>query len=316
MSHSKSETAQDPFVCFTKTVKASLPQSFAQTPKWSRVPRRRSNSAIFPEFADRIQDDAKPGVLDPHPFDPGHLLLTVGGYFIAQSLKDRMRAVARAATHRSFTEAQMAELTTGAFPVVWIGMRLGDKSWADQEAGIQALAEGLFARHPGALILLDGFSYPVGRDEISGKWAAVIAELHALGARVMAALPGRAVVNLVGTTLADAVLWAERTDVYLTPVGSSQHKVGWLSQAPGLVYSPPRGARPLVAEKLPGSWEAEGSALPDYIIGAPVAAGQRRGTLDRRAHLDNVALDPQALLERLCALIDRLPACTPKDRGT
>ena len=212
--------------------------------------------------------------------------------------------MARGARNRRFDPDQIAALTARAHPVVWIGMRLGDKSWKDQEAGIQALAEGLFQRHPGALILLDGFSYPVGRDEISQDWASVISALHEVGERIIASLPGRAVINLVGTTLADAVLWAEKTDVYLTPVGSSQHKVGWLSRAPGLIYSAPRTRGKPGDQRLPGFWEAEGSPIPNYVFGVSVDSGQRKNAGDRRPQLDNVELDAQDLLARICALIE------------
>ena len=254
---------------------------------------------LFPEFAPVIVDGVRSTMFGPYPFDPDRTLLTVGGYFIPVSLQARLLRAAGATSKAKYSPQTIRDLTANAFPVMWIGLRQGDKSWKSQEKGLVELCTGILEHYPSALFLLDGFSLPVGRDEISAKWAHVRQALGEVADRICSELPQGRAINLVDTYLSDAVLWAAETDVYLTPVGSSQHKVGWLSSAEGLVYSAPRASKVLDPEKLPGAWEAEGARLPDYVIGRPVEAGVRRNDSDRRAYLDNVELDVSELLEVL-----------------
>lgn len=43
--------------------------------------------------------------------------------------------------------------------------------------------------------------------------------------------------NTVGCTLAESVLWANHVDLYFCHHGTTQHKVGWLANKPGVVHS-------------------------------------------------------------------------------
>ena len=109
---------------------------------------------------------------------------------------------------------------------------------------------------------------------------------------------------MVGNTIRESVLSAERVHSYLSPIGTTQHKIGWFTSAPGIVYSAPRlGNHP--PERLPGAWEAEGSIPPHYVFGTPVAQGKRRSVNDRRAYLENMQLDPKELLEIMTGMLDK-----------
>ncbi|WP_424814771.1 hypothetical protein [Roseococcus sp. YIM B11640] len=263
---------------------------------------------IFPEFEGRVSQVERDPIIDPCPFSDETMLLTVGGYFIPETLRTRLRAAMRKLPAREgvVSPERPDPALESCYPVVWIGIRSGDKSWVGQEEGIQRLIRGFAERYPRPLFLIDGFSFPVGRDEISQEWLGAINALRELAERVRqsSGMPER-VVNMVGNTLRESVLWAERADVYLSPVGTTQHKIGWFTDAPGLVYSAPRGRAISPDDRLPGSWEAEGSARPTYMIGRPASQGARRGENDRRAHLDNIDLDADEILAILLGMLDQ-----------
>lgn len=271
--------------------------------------------AIYPEFEGRVEQVRRDPVIDTCPFSTEALLLTVGGYFIPASLTERLHQAMRRLPPREGAATPEAWLPGGKtpWPVVWIGMRTGDKSWVDQEDGIRQLIDALAARYPEALFLIDGFSYPVGRDEISGEWLEAMKSLRALAERICEAcsVPQR-VVNMVGNSLRESVLWARLVTVYLSPVGTTQHKIGWFTRAPGLVYSAPRGREISPDDRLPGSWESEGLFPPRYMIGRPVAPGERRGSGDRRAHLENIALDVSDILDALTGMLDHSEAASDR----
>ena len=261
---------------------------------------------IFPEFLDKIVHGERQSVIDPYPFSRSHVLLTVGGYFIPKTLTNRIyKNIGKLPAGVNSVSPNDFRNIKSRHPIIWFGMRKGDKSWLSQEEGIADIANKILHLHPGALILLDGFSFPVGRDEVTDQWHEVIVELRDLGDRVRSRITRPdAVVNMVGNTMRESVLWAGITDVYISPVGSTQHKIGWFSSADGIVYSAPRGTKPIQEMRLPGAWEAEGSRLPQYVIGTPIEAGERRGSGDRRAHLENMELDSNDLANRVIKLIE------------
>lgn len=267
---------------------------------------------LFPELAGaRVVDEPRRGVRDPYPFSHEHLVVAVGGYLVRRSLVERIRdRVARAEPAPGFRQPPSAGGPPLTGPVVWVGLRVRSRAWVDQEHEVARFADAIHRRYPGATVLLDGYSYPVGRDEVSAQWQESIDELHAVARAIRAAARhGDQVVDLVGSTLREAVLWAAVTDVYVAPNGTSQHKVGWFSDAPGVVYAPP-SLGDLPPDERPGAREAEGRPVPVTLLGEPVGEGERRGRNDVRPHLENLRIDRGQLLATVCELLDARLAAT------
>jgi len=271
---------------------------------------------LFPELkAAGFRRMPKGNVIDPAPYSTEALVLQSGGFFAAASLTERMIARMRALPkapprHPDTPVLEPADVPreTGA-PVVWIGFRLRDKAWSEQEAGSIRIIQRLSERFPGALFLLDGFSFPVGHDQISDQWGDVVTALKAMGDRIRVAsgIPDQ-VVNMVGNTLRESVLWAQETDAYLAPYGTTQHKIGWFTKAPGVVYVPPNFS-PEVAGRSPACSVAEYGAAPHFIFGEAASAGERRGFNRTRERFSNVTLDADGMADQLVALLEeRFPA--------
>jgi hypothetical protein len=262
--------------------------------------------ALYPELSNAtFFRERRSGIRDPHPFSATHLLVPTGGYFMPRSLTDRIdRAM------RRYPSSGAAE-PGGAVkrPVVWIGLRVGDKSWADQETAVPQLIDRLLQRYPKATVLLDGYSYPLAEDQISAKWQSSIDALAVLAETIVSAAgrPDR-VISLVGNTLRESVLWAREVDAYLTPVGTTQHKIGWFTEAPGLIYASP-GLASISPDVRPGAYESERAALPRYVFGEVVAEGERRSKNDTRSNIENLRLDVDVLAAELFELL--LPRCGP-----
>lgn len=258
---------------------------------------------LFPELANsRIVETEREAVRDPYPFSRDHLIVTLGGYFIRRPLVARVIERMQALPNTAGAVEPPPE-SDRPFPIIWIGLRIGSRSWVDQEHEVPWLIDAVHKHHPEALFLLDGYSYPVGRDLISHKWQSFIEALHALASviRSGASHPGQ-VLDLVGNTLRESALWAAATDVYVAPNGTSQHKVGWLTDGPGLSYGPP-GLLKLPPEQRPGAYESEGRPIPVTVLGAPIDTGARRSATDRRIDLENVRLDRNEVLSRLLDLL-------------
>ncbi len=188
-------------------------------------------------------------------------------------------------------------------PIVWVGLRVGDKVWVNQAAGLARLIDLVVPLYPEALFVLDGFSLPDDAHTAPEKWHGAVEKLKAAAeaVRSQTAYPD-AVHSLVGNRLSESVLWAQAAHAYFTPLGSSQHKVGWFSGAPGLVYT----SKVLASTPPPrrqGSWEAEGSAVAAFLIGDIAEPGQRRGDYDFRNNLENIDFPPHVAARRLLAIL-------------
>ena len=259
-------------------------------------------TTAFPELRGcRLVRDEYDGVRDPHPFSPDHLVIQPGSYLVLRGATERIIR----AMHEMPAAQDVADPPPPPrpFPVLWVGLRVGSRVWVDQEHEIPALVERVHERYPDLLVVLDGFTFPVGEDTASAKWNDAIEELNRIAETIRSRCPEPdRVVNLVRTTLREAILWAQATDVYLAPLGTAQHKVAWFGDAVGAIYTAAS-----VAEEDPelriGAWEAEGRPVPRYVFGRTDAAGERFGRFDVRNHLDNIRLDLDEVTEVVLDLL-------------
>jgi hypothetical protein len=75
------------------------------------------------------------------------------------------------------------------------------------------------------------------------------------------------VFNIIGLSIHDANVWAHAIDVYVSPYGSLQHKVGWLANKPGLVHT----NETLLQSPAKYVWAAvENGIPPRYVRAASV----------------------------------------------
>lgn len=257
---------------------------------------------LFPNLAATLSRPmAEAAVIDPCPFSPHDIALQLGGSFIPKSLLQRVQRWAeRQAPDSGRAERQRL---SRRHPIVWVGLRVGDKVWVNQGAGLARLIDLVVPLYPEALFVLDGFSLPDNAHTAQEKWHGAVQALQdvAEAVRRQTAYPG-AVHSLIANRLSESVLWAQSAHAYFTPLGSSQHKVGWFSGAPGLVYTSKLLASTPPARRQ-GPWEAEGSAVPVFLIGDIAEPGQRRGDYDFRNNLENIDFPPHVAARRLLAIL-------------
>lgn len=262
-------------------------------------------SQLYPEF-DRAEHHVvdRQHAGDPYPYSATHLPIRVGGYFIRESQVNRLTTFMQELPGDALVADPDPHDTS---PVVWFGLRVASRAWRDQAGGIPSIIDAIHARYGDARVVLDGYTRAVGEDAASENWRDEIASLKFLAAEIKSrvALPDL-VVDLTGASMREATLWARVTDVYLTPMGSSQHKVGWFSDGVGIQYGPAAVAAQLKADKVPphGTFVSEGRYSGEFFAGRSVDPGRRRRAGDARPGLDIVSLDAVRLQARLLKLLD------------
>jgi hypothetical protein len=244
------------------------------------------------------------------------LLLRVGGTRVSEALVQRVRRVAAAKVDQAVS-ARVTGLRHEHRPILWVTLRLENRTWVSQVPGLIHIGQALAAEHPQAALIIDGFSVPYGpANAPDADHARLIAAEQQAAAQIIAGLTGRLpVVSLVGRPLFEVVAFAQVADCYFAHHGSLQHKIGWLGDCPGLVH-----ANRLVLT-TPMLWEAAldvrpGQVPPTYLDPALVrdVPGARRVAKNRWLDdLDNYDMDAAAAYAALAPLLGEAMRTVPGD---
>lgn len=226
--------------------------------------------AIFPELGpiDCAWEHAN---IPPHHNAPGRVCINPGGVRLTRSVRDRLT---RLAAQRSSPETRALAAELGRHhPVLWISLRTRNRTMRNQTEVLSLLCRRAFERFPRCAIILDGHSHP---DDLAtnpcydtAEAEAVAAADAAEAATIVASVrpwhgePAQRLVQTVGLPILDALLLAGQAEFYVCHHGTVQHKIGWLTETPGVVHSNGRTLR-----LSPAEWvyrQAEGSVRPCYV---------------------------------------------------
>jgi hypothetical protein len=152
---------------------------------------------------------------------------------------------------------------------IWLSLRLLYRHPINQLEAFRAFLSHLAETNGRYEVLLDGYSLPhdltqPGRHDIAQETRyneAVVALAQTLVQSIQS--PNLKIIDLTQLTLPAAIAWTPSVDVYVCHHGTQQHKIGWLSSAPGLIHV----SLHFLADH-PAGWvadQAEGAALPRYL---------------------------------------------------
>ncbi len=167
--------------------------------------------------------------------DEGFLLFNLLDDYVTEDLAGRVQAWARSSCRPEFLQG-LAVLRQEAAPMLMVTLRLGNRAWAEQEAGLISLLRTLGEEFPGLVAVLDGlnaFNHRSG----SHRLMSMEPEL-AMAARIVAGVGDKArMINTIGCPLPESLMYCEAVDAYVAPIGAGMAKVRWVANKPGVAYS-------------------------------------------------------------------------------
>jgi hypothetical protein len=204
---------------------------------------------------------------------------------------------------------------------IWLSLRLLYRHPINQLEAFRSFLSCLAGSSGRYEILLDGYSLPhdltqPGRHDVAreNSYNEAVAELaRALTESVQS--HNLKIIDLTRLNLPTVIAWTPSVDVYVCHHGTQQHKIGWLSSAPGLIHV----SLYFLADR-PEGWvagQAEGSALPRYL---PAQYVEDCGSDNPRQHnpffADYRFSDPHgAGVAMAAAVLDMLNIATPRSEG-
>ena len=199
---------------------------------------------IFPELAGgvtQISPSAIPDLNREHA-----LLVGLGSRKISISLQDRIRRVAQ--QHSGTAALEHSERFRAAHaPILWMTVKPPDRTAHNQIEALAIIIGEIKRSCPDAGFLIDGASLPwdfASNSNYDGFFRDYLNEQVRLTERLISEVAARidpkwraSVVPLAGVSACDEIVWSGIADFYFCHAGTPHHKIGWIHDTPGMIYS-------------------------------------------------------------------------------
>lgn len=192
---------------------------------------------IFPELRSRPIARLTDAQLVSRALRENLLLIRPGGRLVDDDIVQRLCRVAR--EHVPAEAVLDAERLRGErWPILWVTVRTGIRTWVSQAPGIANIANRLHATYPRLALFVDGYCIPWDVGALGPKeQELVLAELALLDAIRKQLDPEIVVRTSIGRPILESVVYSQIVDCYLAHHGALQNKIGWLANRPGVVHS-------------------------------------------------------------------------------
>jgi hypothetical protein len=237
--------------------------------------------------------------------------MRIGGNRINNNVAERVLAIARASAPSDMLR-HLDQLRRSRWPVLWITVRTGNRTWVSQADGIPEIVKRVQAVYPRLAVIIDGYAIPLGQIGIlPGQQRAIDAERGAVAGimnRLGTSIP---VHQMIGKGLYESMLYTQVADCYFAHHGTLQNKIAWLSRKPGVVHSNRETVAGIGGTRrhYPGYTARLGGVLPTYLppeAVSDVAGADIPGNVPWHNPLESYEVDVDMAAEILLSLLASL----------
>lgn len=199
---------------------------------------------LFPELAGRVSLLSPTGVAELNRTYP--FLVGLGSRILPRSVRQRVQRVA-AQTATPAALADRERLRAACSPVFWLSIKPPERTSLNQAEALAAIIAEIKAVQPRAGFVLDGASRPwdlATNENYDSAFRAYFDAETAAASQVIEDIVARLdagqradVVAFCGGSLCDEIAWEEIADFYFCHGGTPHHKIGWVRDTPGIMYS-------------------------------------------------------------------------------
>ena len=264
---------------------------------------------IFPEISAEKIKRIESSEIIAEILDNSYFVLRLGWNFIKEDLADRIYQTSLKHCSSAFL-AEVESVKKKYFPLIWITIRLNNRTWVSQIEGIANIIQSFSANFPNLGVVIDGFSLPYGV-LLSPSVEETIRKEKETVRKIQSFLsPEIKVYDLVGCMLYESIVWANAIDFYIAHHGTIQHKIGWTANKPGVVHTNTQVLETKVSGfKNQTSWARENGVLPVYISSHyinDVTENVKKDLNDKRRDLINYDCDWRVIYEEALKLANSL----------
>jgi tetratricopeptide (TPR) repeat protein len=245
---------------------------------------------IFPEItADKIEVIHK-SKLGEVIFDNNYFAVRLGHLFVQEKLAERLRQTALNQCSSSL-KAEIEQIKKKHFPLLWIPIRVGNRTWVDRVEGIANIIKNLADKFSNLGVIFNGVSRLDLRENasIDPQEAEIIEKETEIVKQIQALLPTNIpTFNTVGCSNYESIIWSDAVDLYISPWGAALAKIVWIANKPGIVHTN-RSILRLPLAKRTYSFDRENGIVPIYIPASHITdvleGVAKRNLSDKRTQL-------------------------------
>lgn len=193
---------------------------------------------VFPDLAAKIRHVRQ---ADLSAAMEGCEAFKIGSNVMSAGLRNRLLRLANAAHPRQLPAA------VDHYPIVAFSVRVQGRRCLNLAEVIQQIVDHLLIKHPRLGVILDGWSFPETALAAGSNIITSMSDRHLNNMRqeakqvemICANIPSETVIQiLTGMPLLQAISALQSVDAYVAHVGTPQHKIGWFTNARGVVHGP------------------------------------------------------------------------------
>lgn len=220
--------------------------------------------------------------------DNNYLPVVYGSNFVKQDLVKRIYEVSLNNCSPEVIKT-VEDANKKHFPLLWINIRTGSRSWLSQVEGTANIINKLAEEFPNLGIVFDGISLLEGQSknysspslEAENK---IVYEIQNLIHKPVKTY------NLIGRIIYENLAWVKHIDLYLSHWGNGLTKPVLIANKPGVAHCNKEALKVPITERWV-SWHRENCILPTYISGDRIQdiSGlnfDARNTINNNYHID------------------------------
>ena len=124
------------------------------------------------------------------------------------------------------------------YPLLGVHIRTTNRIWVGMVEGISNIIQKLHSNYPNLGIVFSGWSVTGKEDENNRCWSIIDMEKEKME-EIKALIPQTiSTYSAIGSTIEEAVVWANAIDAHISPIGSELTFLSWIANKPGVVHGP------------------------------------------------------------------------------
>ncbi len=194
---------------------------------------------IFPEIGSDKVDKASGLEFRNQIIDNNYFCLRLTERFVRESLAKRVYQASLNKCSPTFL-AEVEEAKKKHFPLLWVGFRLGKRTWISQVEGIANIINRLSENFPNIGVVFDGISSVdlYGSLVTKPKEKEGIKREKDTVSKIQSLLSeGIKVYDIIGFPMYEVLVWANAVDLYMAPFGGGLAKIVSIANKPGVVHT-------------------------------------------------------------------------------
>ncbi len=189
---------------------------------------------IFPEIdPGKVERIPLEGAMDK-VLDQNYFALRAGHMVIQENLVHRVYQTSLKKCSSDFLDTM--KQAKKCFPLIWVTIRLGSRTWISQVDGIANIIISLSQKFPDLGIVINGFICPA-TGLVNTQHEVIIQKENKVANQIKSRLPDTIkIYDLIGCIMHENVVCSSIVDLYLSPWGSTLVTVAGIANKPGVIY--------------------------------------------------------------------------------